>query len=286
MPSPTTDEAIRAQFERTFGAAPSFLAHAPGRVNLIGEHTDYNEGFVLPVAIDRSVRIYGRPRVGQHVRLYSLNFDQLAEFDLDDIRPSSHAPWSNYCRGVAWSLREAGHTLVGFDGVVYGDVPVGSGLSSSAAIEMATLAAFQAATPGLEIDPPMAARLAQRAENEFVGVKCGIMDQLIAALGRAGHALLIDCRSLEYQPVPLPSEVTLLVIDTAAPRSLAASAYNERRAQCEQAAQLLGVKALRDLSPAVFESHRSLLTELLAKRATHVVYENARVLEAVEAMRL
>jgi len=255
-------------------------------VNLIGEHTDYNDGFVLPMAIDREVAVVGAPRDDRRIRLYALNFDDEADFALDQLQRSEPADWSDYPRGVAWALQEAGFDLAGFDGVLYGDVPIGSGLSSSAAIEMAVFMAFAACQPALAgLDRVRAAKLAQRAENAFVGVNCGIMDQFVSALGQAGHALFIDCRSLDYAPVPMPGGTAVVVVDTAAPRSLAASAYNERRAQCEAAARLLGVPALRDLSPEIFAQRRAALPALVAQRAEHVIYENRRVLDAVAALR-
>ncbi len=274
---------------QTFGRQPAFVARAPGRVNLIGEHTDYNDGFVLPMAIDRDVTIIGASRDDRVVRLRSVNFGDETSFALDRIEKAHDGAWSNYARGVADVLQRAGFALCGFDGVIYGEVPIGSGLSSSAAIEMATLMAFAAAGAGgsapLALDGAQAARLAQRAENEFVGVNCGIMDQFIASLGKAGHALFIDCRSLAYELTPMPKGVTVLVVDTSAPRSLAASAYNERRAQCEAAARLLGAPALRDVSAETFERRRGELPDLIARRAAHVIYENQRVLDAVAALR-
>jgi galactokinase len=278
--------ALISRFEQRFGHRPAFLSRAPGRVNLIGEHTDYNDGFVLPMAINREVAVVGAPRDDRRIRLYALNFDDEADFALDQLQRSEPADWSDYPRGVAWVLREAGFDLVGFDGVLYGDVPIGSGLSSSAAIEMAVFMAFAACQPALAgLDRVRAAKLAQRAENAFVGVNCGIMDQFVSALGQAGHALFIDCRSLDYAPVPMPDGMAVVVVDTAAPRSLAASAYNERRAQCEAAARLLGVSALRDLSPEIFAQRRAALPALVAQRAEHVIYENRRVLDAVAALR-
>ncbi len=278
--------ALISRFERRFGHRPAFLARAPGRVNLIGEHTDYNDGFVLPMAINREVAVVGAPRDDRRIRLYALNFDDEADFALDQLQRGEPADWSDYPRGVAWALQEAGFDLVGFDGVLYGNVPIGSGLSSSAAIEMAVFMAFAACQPALAgLDRVRAAKLAQRAENAFVGVNCGIMDQFVSALGQAGHALFIDCRSLDYAPVPMPVGTAVVVVDTAAPRSLAASAYNERRAQCEAAARLLGVPALRDLSPEIFAQRRAALPALVAQRAEHVIYENRRVLDAVAALR-
>lgn len=290
---------LTTRFTEIFGRPPTFLARAPGRVNLIGEHTDYSDGFVLPMAINRDLVIVGAPRNDRAVRLHSANFDDATAFTLDHIEKMEAHAWSNYARGVAHVLQQAGFGLCGFDGLMHGDVPIGSGLSSSAAAEMATVMAFAAAeattaAPSRSaaadkslttLDAVQAARLAQRAENEFVGVNCGIMDQFISALGLAGHALFIDCRSLAYAPVPMPDGVTVLVVDTSAPRSLAASAYNERRAQCEAVARAFGAPALRDVSIEAFERRRGELPEPLARRAAHVIYENQRVLDAVAAMR-
>jgi galactokinase len=186
---------VTHEFERRFGVSPAFVARAPGRVNLIGEHTDYNDGFVLPMAIDRAVWIALRPRADDRVTAHSLDFDIAADFTLNDMQPE-RGVWGEYPKGVAWALQRAGHVLRGWEGIVASDVPIGAGLSSSAALELATARAF-AAVSDLAWDAAAMARLAQRAENEWVGVNCGIMDQMISAAGRAGHALLIDCRSLE-----------------------------------------------------------------------------------------
>ncbi len=277
-----------ALFETRFGARPSFVARAPGRVNLIGEHTDYNDGFVLPIAIDRDVVMVGSPRADRRVRLHSADFRQDAEFALEDITRDPDAAWSNYARGVAVALQGDGHALRGFDAVLGGDVPIASGLSSSAATEMATLMAFSAAgapqSAPVQLDGARAAQLAQKAENQFVGVNCGIMDQFISSLGKARHALLIDCRSLDYQLVPMPDGATVLVVDTTAPRTLAGSAYNQRRSECEQGARILGARALRDVSPAQFEARRAELPPVVARRCAHVIYENQRTLDGVAAL--
>jgi galactokinase len=271
-------------FTQTFGTAPSLVSRAPGRVNLIGEHTDYNDGFVLPMAIDRDVRIAARPRPDRTIRMFSLNFNQRDEFSLDAIqRVGEKVTWGDYVRGVAQVLQAEGHTLHGAYLAIQGDVPTGSGLSSSAAIELATIAAFRALN-NLDIDPVRAALLGQRAENTFVGVKCGVMDQFISALGQAGHALLIDCRSLKFCPVPLPQGVSVIVAHTGVHRGLSSSEYNTRRGQCETGAQLLGVKALRDVSVEQFEARKHELPPEVARRCQHVVYENARTLQSVEAL--
>jgi galactokinase len=274
---------VTQEFERRFGGSPTFVVRAPGRVNLIGEHTDYNDGFVLPMAIDRAVWIAVRPRSDGHVVAHSLDFERKVAFSLEGVRKAG-AGWGEYLQGIAWVLQEAGYTLQGWEGVVASDVPVGAGLSSSAALEMATARVF-AVTSGFPWESTTMAKLGQRAENEWVGVNCGIMDQMISAAGQAGHALLIDCRSLEAQAVPLPPGTVVVVLDTATRRGLVDSAYNERRAQCEAAARFFGVLALRDVSVAQFQARADRLDDLIRRRARHVVTENDRTLQAVEAMR-
>ncbi|MFC2036974.1 galactokinase [Chloroflexota bacterium] len=274
---------VVACFEQRFGAHPSLVVRSPGRVNLIGEHTDYNDGFVLPMAIDRAIWIALRAREDQQVCVYSLDFDQAATFSLGTLRRESSG-WAEYLKGVAWALQEAGYNLCGWEGVIAGDVPLGAGLSSSAALELATARAF-AAVSGLPWDAASMAKHGLRAENEWVGLNCGIMDQMISAGGRADHALLIDCRSLESEPVPLPPGTAIVVLDTATRRGLVDSAYNERRAQCEAAARFFGVPALRDVSIEELEAKSDSLNEMTRRRARHVITENARTLRAVEAMR-
>jgi len=275
----TVENAFRAQF----GGDPTAIIRAPGRVNLIGEHTDYNDGFVLPMAIDRAVWIALRPRADAHVRVYSIDYGETALFSLTDTTRSEHG-WAEYMKGVAWALHDAGYALTGWDGTVTGDVPRGAGLSSSAAIELATARALTY-TSGIAWDAPHMARLSQRAENEWVGVKCGIMDQMISAAGEAGHALLIDCRTLETQSVPLPTGTLVVVLDTMTRRGLVDSAYNERRAQCEAAAAHFGVKALRDVSIKQLSGAKNALDPVVFRRARHVITENMRTLLAADAMR-
>lgn len=270
------------EFEDRFGNTPAYVVRAPGRVNLIGEHTDYNDGFVLPLAIERAVWIALQPCPERRVVAYSLDNDQTITFALANLQKGSPA-WAEYLRGMAWALQEAGYTLPGWEGVIAGDVPIGAGLSSSAALELAAARAFQAVS-GWPWQIGRMARISQRAENEWVGVNCGIMDQLIAAGGVAGHALLIDCRSLETRPVPLPAEAVVVVLDTAKRRGLVDSAYNERRNRCEAAARFFGVSALRDIGPAQFEAGATGLDAVTHRRARHVITENERVLQAVQAM--
>jgi galactokinase len=279
----TLQERVVNTFESTYGVSPVFVVRAPGRVNLIGEHTDYNDGFVLPMAIDRAVWIAARPREDMRVTVHSLDFDETAEFSLDSMMNEKSA-WSEYVKGVAWSLHNAGYTLRAWEGVVAGDVPVGAGLSSSAAIELATARAF-AVSSGFTWEAATMAKLSQKAENQWVGVNCGIMDQMISAAGKADQALLIDCRSLETELVPLPPGTVVIVLDTATRRGLVDSAYNERRAQCEAAARFFGVKALRDVTVEQFEARSDELDEVTRKRARHVITENERTLQAAGAMR-
>ena len=270
-----------------FASPPAAIVRAPGRVNLIGEHTDYNDGFVLPMAIDRAVWIALRPRSDRQVHLHSLDFDQSITFTLDalDVREG----WAGYVQGVAWALQDAGYNLTGWQGVMAGNVPIGAGLSSSAATELAVARAF-ALVSDLPWDPTEMALLAQKAENQWVGVNCGIMDQLISAAGVAGHALFIDTRDLTTETVPMPEDARIAVLYSDAPRSLAGSAYNQRRAECEEAVRLLqralpDVRALRDVTPDQLEAHRDLLPPTIYRRARHVVTENDRVLRSVSAMR-
>jgi galactokinase len=275
-------QTLQGTFQEYFNAKPSFVVRAPGRVNLIGEHTDYNEGFVLPMAIDHAVWIALRPRRNGRVFLYSQNLNSTALVDLDHFVKGEG--WPEYVKGVAYELKSAGHQLTGWEGVLMSDVPEGAGLSSSAALELAAARAT-AAVSDIPWDAVAMARLAQKAENEWVGVSCGIMDQMASAGCKAGHALFIDCRSLDTQHIPVPGQVSVVVLDTSTRRGLVDSAYNERRAQCEAAARFFGVKALRDVSLEQFEQKQGMIGhEPVRRRARHIISENQRVLEAVEAM--
>jgi galactokinase len=292
--------ALAQTFQTHFNAKPEFIARAPGRVNLIGEHTDYNEGFVLPMAIDRDVRIALRPRLDSTVRILSLDISTRLKpgpgaesaFELHSLTPGRG--WIEYPKGVANELMKAGYKLKGFDAVMTGNVPRGAGLSSSAAVELAIARAF-CASSDFEWDAPLMARIAQKAENEWVGVNCGIMDQMASAACHEGHALFLDCRSLEIQHIPLPTGVAVVVLDTSTRRGLVESAYNERRTQCEEAARWFGVKALRDVrveelgkwNPSTGSGRgvESELSEIAFKRARHIVTENERALEALETMK-
>lgn len=281
--------AILDAFRRRFGREASVVAEAPGRVNLIGEHTDYNEGHVLPMAIDRTVAVAAAPGE-EGVRALSLDYGEEDAFETASLRQGDlplgrqeASGWRAYVRGVAWALAEAGSPPDGVDLAFGGDVPQGAGLSSSAALEVA-LAAALAAVSGARIEGGELAALARRAENEFVGLQCGPMDQLAAVFGREGQALLIDCRSLEVEPVPL-GDVEIAVVESGVRRELAETPYNRRREECAEAAAALGVRALRDLSAVALEARREELPEALYRRARHVVTEEIRVAAAEEALR-
>jgi len=306
---------IRQQFHQRFGDSPDRVVQAPGRVNLIGGHTDYNDGFVLPVAIDKHVTIAASRRSDRRVVLYAADFDQTCEFPLDAILQNDGEPtWSDYPKGVAHFLMKANQPVTGMNAVIRGNVPIASGLGSSAAIEVASAFAFlslardmsfysqgsnlamdefnsNSATfieAGLELK---LATLCQRAENEFVGVNCGIMDQAISILGKADHALILDCRSLNYERVPLKlGDFRIMVCDTKVKRELVSSEYNKRRAECEKGVEILrqwlpAISALRDVSLDDFKKYEASLPSLTQKRCRYVIEENDRVLRAVKALK-
>ncbi len=273
-----------AAFISSFGSSSTTSVHAPGRVNLIGEHTDYNDGFVLPCAIDRGTVIAVRRRTDRRVRVVALDYGGARdEFDLTQpLTPEGAVHWSHYVRGMAEQLVSFDPSLPGLDMVITGDVPQGAGLSSSASLEVAVGAAFRAAGGTPNLDPTQLALLAQRAENEFVGCQCGIMDQLVSARGVAGSALLIDCRNLTTMPVALPEDAAVLIAHSMVRRGLVDSHYNERREACAAAARHLGVNALRDVTLDQLET--SGLPALTRRRARHVVTENSRTLRAAEVL--
>ena len=280
-------ERVVTAFRERTGRDPDGVWAAPGRVNLIGEHTDYNDGFVLPAAIDRQVVAAAGRGQGRRLRAWSLQTGPPADLELDGIGPGRVDGWAAYPAGVAWALGQAGVEVGGADLVVDGDVPAGAGLSSSAALECATATAL-ADLFGAGLDRVALAGVARRAENEVVGVPSGVMDQMVSMLGRAGHALFLDTRSLGTEQVPLPLEAAglcLLVLDTRAGHRLVDGAYADRRAACEAAAATLGVAALRDATPEQVEAAAGEVGEERFRRARHVVTENARVLEAVGLLR-
>jgi galactokinase len=280
---------IHARFQEVFGGN-SRLFRGPGRVNLIGEHTDYNGGFVMPAAIGLSCWVAAAPRSDDKLVVFSENYREIYEVDLTTAAFERTGRWFDYPLGVAWALRQSGVILDGANLYIFGEVPVGIGLSSSAAIELAVGLAL-ADLAGRPIDRVALARLCQAAENLFVGTRCGIMDQFVSALGHSGYALFLDCRSLQYDLIPLPKWMRLVICDTTVSRELGSSEYNMRRAQCEEGAQRLasvipGIESLRDVSSADLEAHKDALPNVILKRCRHVVSENARVLTAVSALRI
>jgi galactokinase len=286
--------AVRAAFAARFGQPPRWVAAAPGRVNLIGEHTDYNAGFVFPLAIERYTVVAAAPAAQAapaaapdcttpRVRVHSTLLDETAEFALDRLEPQRR-DWTSYVRGVVAGCQERGMALGALDVLVDSNVPLGGGLSSSAALEVATATLLEAVS-GITLEPIDKARLCQKAEHLYAGMPCGIMDQFSSTLGEAGKLLLIDCRTETAELVPLDDPgVTVLVINSNVKHELTGSEYPERRASCEQAARLLGVKALRDVTPAQLEDEKHKLDLLLYRRARHVVGENERTLRAAAAL--
>ena len=295
MPDDSTNgasiaEALQATFERWRGNAEGVVVvRAPGRVNLIGEHTDYNDGFVLPMTLGRAVYIAVRAREDGRLRLRSLNFDEEAALRVGNPPETPPAHWATYVGGMLCELHRRDAFETGMEMLLFGDVPVGAGLSSSAALEVAVAVAVEAVT-GLPRDPVETAELCQYVEHTYAGVQCGIMDQFASRLGQADHALFLDCRTLDYRPVPLPlDQASIVIVDSGVRRQLAASKYNERRAECAQAVAFFqqvdpSIQALRDVSPVFFEQHKAGLPEVVRKRAQHVVEENARVEEAVRLL--
>ncbi len=277
-----TKEKVLKAFEDEFGHEPKYIVRAPGRVNLIGEHTDYNDGFVLPMAIERYVWIALQPRKDRRVRLFSLNNREWGEFELDNIAKASG--WLEYIKGVAHELQNKHYHLNGWEGVVYGNIPQGAGLSSSAALELVTARAFFELSH-FDWDAKEMALLGQKVENDWLGLNSGIMDQLVIASAKKASASLIDCRSLECQSRPLKN-VSVVIMDTKTRRGLLDSKYNQRFAQCKKAAKELGLSALRDISLNDFEKKSSTLSDLTMRRARHVISENERVLQAAGALEL
>ena len=303
-------EKLSDEFKERFGDTPDFIASAPGRVNLIGEHTDYNDGFVFPAAIDRYIHIIGSKRKDRQVHLHALDMNETCQFNLDAGTVTNLPAWSNYLRGVAHLLqdlvlKDRGQTLNGMSALITGDVPIGAGLSSSAALEVASLLSFLSvcglavadtitdsnhAVELIDISATELAALCQRAENEYAGVNCGIMDPTISLLGKTDHALFLDCRSLAYKHVPIPLKDFILVIcNTNVKRELASSEYNKRRAECEKGVEILqkwkpDISSLRDVTLEDLKKYEAELPHITQKRCRYVVEENARVENAVSAL--
>ncbi|HEP0306558.1 TPA: galactokinase [Providencia rettgeri] len=281
----TLKQTVATSFEKTFGYQPEIYIQAPGRVNLIGEHTDYNDGFVLPCAIDYQTMTAAAKRDDRIIRVVAADYhNECDEFSLDgDITFLPEKMWANYIRGVVKFLLQRGFSFNGCDIAVSGNVPQGAGLSSSASLEVVIGQTLKALYQ-LDISQQDIALNGQQAENQFVGCNCGIMDQLISACGDAGHALLIDCRSLALFPISIPDDLVVMIINSNKQRGLVGSEYNTRRQQCEEAANLFGVKALRDVTFDDFLQQQHQLSPIVAKRAKHVISENERTLAAAKAL--
>jgi len=277
-------EAFLARYNRL----PAIWTRAPGRVDLMGSHTDYNMGYVMTLAIDRDTWVAAAPRGDDRVTIVSLNVPGEGEFSLNNITHDRQAPWTNYVRGVAVALQAKGHALRGFDGLIHSNVPFGSGLSSSAAIEIAVVLLF--ITLGdIEISPVEMALIGQRAENEFVGVNTGILDQYSSVMGQAGSAIQLDCRQLTSKPVTINPDLAVIICNTCSERSLVGSEYDDRRAQCEEGVALLQqfypkITALRDVSQEMFNHSRHALPEIIARRCQFILEENQRVLDLAQVL--
>ncbi|HEY5039047.1 MAG TPA: galactokinase [bacterium] len=287
MESYLLDEA-RKFYSEGFGDKPRIESWGPGRVNLIGEHTDYNEGYVLPLAVDRGLFLVGKARTDGRVILHSADYQDRVEFPFHNLKKDPDHPWADYFKGVLDQFQKRGATFSGCQAVLKGDLPQGAGLSSSASLEVAT-AVFLEKVTGFNLQDMELIKTAQAAENQFVGVQCGIMDQFASYLGKEGQVLFIDCRSLDYQWVPFPSSLKLVVCNTGVKRRLGSSAYNKRREECEEGVKKLSsvlphLHSLRDVSLADFKKHENLLPLEIQKRCRHVISENQRVLDTMKAL--
>lgn len=284
---PTAD-LLTERFKKRF-SVDMRIFRAPGRVNLIGEHTDYNDGLVMPAAIGFYAWVAAGKRDDRIVEAYSDHFDEKITLSLDALEGPPRRHWSDFIRGVAATVQKAGHKLAGADLVIQGEVPLGAGLSSSAALEVSTALALTT-TSGVDLPRLEMAKLCQAAEHEYVGTRCGIMDQFVAAFGAAGNALMLDCRSLAFQLLPVPHDLRLVVCNSMVRHELASGEYNRRRADCEEAVRILGqvlpnIRALRDVTLSDLERHRDVLTATIYRRCRHVITENQRVLDAAGALR-
>jgi galactokinase len=280
-------DALTARFREMFGASPRIF-RAPGRVNVIGEHTDYNDGFVMPAALEFYTWVAAAKREDRALQAYSSHYGETVSLSLDALDGPPRKHWSDFIRGVAAVLQNAGYRLDGADLVIHGEVPLGAGLSSSASLEVATALALSSLS-GIDVPRLDLVRLCQEAEHEYVGTRCGIMDQFIAVFGAAGHALMLDCRSLEYQLLPVPADFRLVVCNSMVRHQLASGEYNLRRADCEEGVKLLrahlpGIRALRDVAVADLEAWKQVLPATVYRRCRHVVTENQRVLAATQAL--
>jgi galactokinase len=282
-----TPAELRGHFQELFGSPPA-LFRAPGRVNLLGEHTDYNDGFVLPSALALSTRVAIAARKDRRLVVRSEGFPEQFEFDVDGLPSRALGVWCDYVLGVAVMLREVGHSIPGASLLLQGEVPIGAGLSSSAAIAVASALALMS-LKAVRLSLPEVAKLCQRAENRFIGARVGIMDPFVSCLGKRGHALLLDCRSLEFRLVPVPESVRLVISNTMVKHDHASGAYNRRREECDAGVSLLQkwypeVRALRDVTLEQLERHRASIPATVYRRCRHVVGENQRVLEGAKCL--
>jgi galactokinase len=276
-------ESLIDTYRREFSANPDCIINSPGRVNLIGEHTDYNDGFVLPIAIDQQTTLVIGPNNSDQIHIKNISFNETINISLTDLKKGEDSSWHEYIKAIVWSLQEDKQKLIGFNAVMYSTLPMGAGLSSSASFLLALARAFSH-TSGFMWKPKHMALLAQKAENKWVGVNCGIMDQMICAIGAKDHAVLIDCLDLEFETISIPKDVSIVIMDTMTRRELVESKYNERRTQCEEVADFFKVKALRNVTLEELYDNKDKLDPTSFKRAHHVISENERVLKTARAM--
>jgi galactokinase len=281
-------EKVSAVYRKSAGRDAEAAAYAPGRVNLIGEHTDYNDGFVLPAAVDRGVALAACRLTGDRFTLHAVDLGQSCTFSRLALQRDPQYPWADYFKGVVWALGKRGLDVPACEAIVTGDIPQGAGLSSSAAYEVATALLLQR-LGGFDLPALDVAKLAREAENGFVGVACGIMDQMASLFGKQGRALLLDCRSLAYETAEIPPGLKIVAVGSGVRHSLASSEYNKRRAECDEGVRILSaslpaIRALRDVTPESLAPLLAKLPSVVAKRCRHVVSEDARVLQAVAAM--
>jgi galactokinase len=284
------EKSLSQSFDKIYHSRPEVLAFAPGRVNIIGEHTDYNLGYVLPAALNLRNYFLASPRKDEKVSLWTENFKQAEEFSLQEISFSRKNHWANYIKGIFWVLKKEGFNLHGMDTFIWGDIPLDAGLSSSAALEVSVIYGLNTLFE-LGLGPEKMALLAQKAENDFVGVKCGLMDQYISALGDKNKALFLDCKTLQYELIPLyleKAELGIVIYDSGVKRELASSEYNKRRIEASSALDILrkcGVKSYKEMDLEMLEERREEMDDVLYKRARHIISENQRVRKAVEALK-
>jgi galactokinase len=284
------EKSLSQSFDKIYHSRPEVLAFAPGRVNIIGEHTDYNLGYVLPAALNLRNYFLASPRKDEKVSLWTENFKQAEEFSLQEISFSRKNHWANYIKGIFWVLKKEGFNLHGMDTFIWGDIPLDAGLSSSAALEVSVIYGLNTFFE-LGLGPEKMALLAQKAENDFVGVKCGLMDQYISALGDKNKALFLDCETLQYELIPLyleKAELGIVIYDSGVKRELASSEYNKRRIEASSALDILrkyGVKSYKEMDLEILQERREEMDDVLYKRARHIISENQRVRKAVEALK-